>query len=208
MFEKEKGIILEELAKDRTNPEYDAELFTNRVLWGDDPRSLAVLGTSESITNMDYDALVNFYRTHYRPAGMTVMLMGDFDPAEAYAEIARLYGGRPDPPPPFPARPAFPEGRGIRVLVGVAGMAAALPGVLASHTRLPVIGVPVPAGPLNGFDAILSMVQMPSGVPVATVALGNSGGRNAALLSARILAAGNAAIRRKLDSYASGSKKA
>jgi phosphoribosylaminoimidazole carboxylase PurE protein len=93
------------------------------------------------------------------------------------------------------------EERGIQVLIGIAGMSAALPGVMSSHTQLPVIGVPVPAGPLSGFDAILSMVQLPSGVPVGTVTLGNSGGRNAALLAARIVAGRDGAIRKKLRSF-------
>ncbi len=93
------------------------------------------------------------------------------------------------------------EKRGILVLIGIAGMAAALPGVMSSHTKLPVIGVPVPAGPLRGVDAILSMVQLPSGVPVGTVTLGNSGGRNAALLAARIVAGHDDALRKKLGRF-------
>ncbi len=93
------------------------------------------------------------------------------------------------------------EERGIRVLIGIAGMAAALPGVMSSHTQLPVIGVPVPVGPLNGVDAILSMVQLPSGVPVGTVTLGNSGGRNAALLAARIIAGHDELLRKRLERF-------
>ncbi len=77
-------------------------------------------------------------------------------------------------------------GRGIKVIIACAGMAAHLAGVAASHTLLPVIGVPVASGPLRGVDALLSTVQMPSGIPVATVAIG--GARNAAVLAARILA--------------------
>lgn len=78
--------------------------------------------------------------------------------------------------------------RGLRVLVAGAGAAAALPGVLAGLTTLPVIGVPLAATPLTGFDALLSIVQMPPGVPVATVAVGEMGARNAGHLAARILA--------------------
>ena len=78
-------------------------------------------------------------------------------------------------------------GRGLRVLVAGAGGAAHLPGMLASATTLPVVGVPVPLTHLDGFDSLLSIVQMPKGVPVATVAVGN--GRNAGILAARILAA-------------------
>ena len=77
---------------------------------------------------------------------------------------------------------------GVEVYVAVAGMAAHLPGVVASMTKKPVIGVPVAAGPLAGVDALLSIAQMPGGVPVATVAIGSAGAKNAAVLSARILA--------------------
>jgi 5-(carboxyamino)imidazole ribonucleotide mutase len=76
--------------------------------------------------------------------------------------------------------------RGIRVIIAGAGLAAALPGVVASHTALPVIGVPIGGGPLNGVDALYSIVQMPKGIPVATVGISN--GKNAAYLAVRILA--------------------
>jgi 5-(carboxyamino)imidazole ribonucleotide mutase len=78
--------------------------------------------------------------------------------------------------------------RGLRVLIGAAGAAAHLPGVLASITTLPVIGVPLAATPLGGFDSLLSIVQMPPGIPVATVAVGDMGARNAAHLAAEIIA--------------------
>jgi 5-(carboxyamino)imidazole ribonucleotide mutase len=81
--------------------------------------------------------------------------------------------------------------RGVRVVIAGAGGAAHLPGMVAAHTELPVIGVPVPMPPLDGHDALLSIVQMPRGVPVATVAIGNA--YNAGLLAAQILAAGGAA---------------
>ncbi|MFO7949996.1 MAG: 5-(carboxyamino)imidazole ribonucleotide mutase [Candidatus Fermentibacteraceae bacterium] len=81
-------------------------------------------------------------------------------------------------------------GRGIRVLIAGAGLAAHLAGAVAAHSRLPVIGVPLEAGGLGGLDALLSTVQMPKGVPVATVAIGSHGARNAAWLAARILALG------------------
>ena len=77
--------------------------------------------------------------------------------------------------------------RGVKVLIGVAGGAAHLPGVLAARTTLPVIGVPIPTDLAGGLDSLLSIVQMPAGIPVATVAAGKSGGRNAALLAASIL---------------------
>ena len=90
---------------------------------------------------------------------------------------------------------------GTEVFVAVAGMAAHLPGVVASLTAKPVIGVPVAAGPLAGVDALLSIVQMPPGVPVATVAIGSAGARNAACLAARILALSDPAVAAALDEY-------
>ena len=81
------------------------------------------------------------------------------------------------------------DGRGLRVIIAGAGGAAHLPGMLAAVTPLPVIGVPVPLAHLDGMDSLLSIVQMPAGVPVATVSIG--GARNAGLLAARILAAGS-----------------
>ena len=80
------------------------------------------------------------------------------------------------------------EGEGVKVFIAAAGLAAALPGFVAAYTHLPVIGIPVDAGKLGGLDALLSMVQMPKGVPVATVAIGKHGAYNAAVLAARILA--------------------
>jgi 5-(carboxyamino)imidazole ribonucleotide mutase len=83
------------------------------------------------------------------------------------------------------------EEHGVRLFIGAAGMAAHLPGVLASLTALPVIGVPLDAGSLGGADALYSVVQMPPGVPVATVAIGAAGAKNAGHLAARILALGD-----------------
>ena len=91
-------------------------------------------------------------------------------------------------------------GRGLQVLIGVAGLAAALPGVLAGHTILPVIGLPCAGGPLNGVDALHSIVQMPPGIPVATVAI--DGAKNAAILAAKILAVGDEEILAKVKDYA------
>ena len=90
-------------------------------------------------------------------------------------------------------------GRGLRVLIAGAGGAAHLPGVLAAVTSLPVIGVPIAATPLSGFDALLAITQMPSGVPVASVAV--DGGRNAGLLAVRILAVGDRALRNRYDGF-------
>ena len=91
------------------------------------------------------------------------------------------------------------EARGVRIFVGAAGMAAHLPGVLASLTARPVIGVPLDAGALGGADALYSVVQMPPGVPVAAVAIGSGGARNAAHLAARILALGDPALAAQVD---------
>jgi 5-(carboxyamino)imidazole ribonucleotide mutase len=89
--------------------------------------------------------------------------------------------------------------RGLRVIIAGAGGAAHLPGMLASVTPLPVIGVPVPLRHLDGLDSLLSIVQMPAGVPVATVAVGNA--RNAGLLAVRILAASDPALRERMESF-------
>src|SRR5829696_8672896 len=90
-------------------------------------------------------------------------------------------------------------GRGLRVIVAGAGGAAHLPGMVASLTPLPVIGVPVPLRHLDGLDSLLSIVQMPAGIPVATVAVG--GARNAGLLAVRILAAADGALRARVEAF-------
>ena len=92
-------------------------------------------------------------------------------------------------------------GRGIEVIIAGAGGAAHLPGMVASHTILPVIGVPVKSAALNGLDSLLSIVQMPKGVPVATVAIGASGAANAGLLAVAILATARPELRAKLQKY-------
>jgi 5-(carboxyamino)imidazole ribonucleotide mutase len=91
------------------------------------------------------------------------------------------------------------EGRGLRVIIAGAGGAAHLPGMLASVTALPVIGVPVPLKHLDGLDSLLSIVQMPGGIPVATVAVG--GARNAGLLAVRILAASDDELRHRMTDF-------
>jgi len=93
------------------------------------------------------------------------------------------------------------ESKGFKVIIAAAGMAAALPGVVAAHTILPVIGVPMPGSALNGVDALYSIVQMPSGIPVAAMAIGSHGAKNAALLAVRILALGDESIAEKLKDY-------
>lgn len=93
------------------------------------------------------------------------------------------------------------RGRGLRAIIAGAGGAAHLPGMLAAHTTVPVLGVPVPSGALQGFDALLSIVQMPGGVPVATFSVGGSGAKNAALFAAALLAAADGALARRLDAF-------
>jgi 5-(carboxyamino)imidazole ribonucleotide mutase len=89
--------------------------------------------------------------------------------------------------------------RGLKVIVAGAGGAAHLPGMVAAKTTLPVIGVPVQSKALNGLDSLLSIVQMPGGVPVATVAIGKAGATNAGLLAAEILSTGDQSLANKLD---------
>jgi len=93
------------------------------------------------------------------------------------------------------------ESRGLRVIIAGAGGAAHLPGMLAAKTLVPVLGVPVPATMLNGIDSLLSIVQMPKGVPVGTLAIGKAGAANAALFAAEILAATDPALREKLRAW-------
>ncbi|MFZ1376306.1 MAG: 5-(carboxyamino)imidazole ribonucleotide mutase [Geothrix sp.] len=91
------------------------------------------------------------------------------------------------------------ESRGLKIIIAGAGGAAHLPGMVAAHTLLPVLGVPVAATGLNGLDALLSIVQMPGGVPVGTLAIGKAGARNAALLAAQILALSDRELHRRLQ---------
>ncbi len=100
------------------------------------------------------------------------------------------------------------QGRDVAAFICAAGMAAHLAGAVAAHTIRPVIGVPIDSGPLSGFDALLSTVQMPGGIPVATVAVGKSGAKNAAYLAAQILAVSDDTIAKKLreDRHENGAK--
>lgn len=95
------------------------------------------------------------------------------------------------------------ESRGIEVIIAGAGGAAHLPGMCASQTVLPVLGVPVESKALKGMDSLLSIVQMPAGIPVGTLAIGQSGAKNAALLAVAILANSRPALRKKLHSFRS-----
>src|SRR5271170_3245913 len=92
-------------------------------------------------------------------------------------------------------------GQGIRVIIAGAGGAAHLAGVIAAHTTLPVIGVPIPSTSLQGMDSLLATVQMPAGIPVATVAIGKPGATNAGILAAQMIALGDASVAKKLDSH-------
>jgi 5-(carboxyamino)imidazole ribonucleotide mutase len=97
--------------------------------------------------------------------------------------------------------------RGLEVLIAGAGGAAHLPGVVAASTLLPVIGVPIPSTSLNGLDSLLSIVQMPKGIPVATMAIGKAGGANAALFAAAILALKYPAIHERLGAFRANRRK-
>src|SRR6056297_833844 len=96
---------------------------------------------------------------------------------------------------------ATAEARGLKVIIAGAGGAAHLPGMVASETTLPVIGVPVQSRALSGLDSLLSIVQMPGGIPVATMAIGSSGAKNAGLMAARILALGDRQLAERLDAW-------
>ncbi len=96
---------------------------------------------------------------------------------------------------------ASAEGQGFGVLIAGAGMAAHLAGALKAHSILPVIGVPLPGGLADGLDALLATVQMPKGVPVATVSVGKAGAANAAVLAAEILALGDSELRERLKAF-------
>ena len=91
--------------------------------------------------------------------------------------------------------------RGVKIIIAGAGAAAHLAGVIASQTLLPVVGVPIDATALHGLDALLSTVQMPGGIPVATMAVGKAGAKNAALFAVRLLALEDQALNKKLDAY-------
>ena len=93
------------------------------------------------------------------------------------------------------------QSRGLQVIIAGAGGAAHLPGMVAACTLLPVLGVPVQSRSLQGLDSLLSIVQMPGGIPVATLAIGAAGAKNAGLLAARILALGDSAVRKKMEDF-------
>ena len=98
--------------------------------------------------------------------------------------------------------------RGLKIIIAAAGGAAHLAGAMAAHSRLPVLGVPLASSPLGGFDALLATVQMPPGVPVATLGVGSWGARNAAHLAIRILALADTGLAQRMESRMQASKKA
>ncbi len=91
--------------------------------------------------------------------------------------------------------------KNFSVVIAIAGLSAHLPGIIASYTTLPVIGVPVECGPLQGLDALFSIVQMPSGIPVGTMSIGKTGAINAALFAIQILATGDKKLKEKINNY-------
>lgn len=129
-------------------------------------------------------------------------LRGCFDVLDGYAiawEASVISAHRQ--PEALAAYAQEAEARGVQVFVGAAGLAAHLPGVLASVTARPVIGIPLDGGALGGADALYSVVQMPPGVPVAGVAIGSAGARNAGHLAARILALTDAGLAARVDAF-------
>ena len=141
--------------------------------------------------------------------GVIMGSRSDWETMSAAAEILRQFGV------PFECRvvsahrtPAWmaeyateAEGRGLKVIIAGAGGAAHLPGMVASQTILPVLGVPVQSKALNGLDSLLSIVQMPGGIPVGTLAIGTAGARNAGLLAVRILAIQDTSLVKKLHDF-------
>ncbi len=108
---------------------------------------------------------------------------------------------RPTGLPSAPANSPSEPSRGIRIIIAAAGKAAHLAGVLAAMTTLPILGVPMATADLGALDSLLSMVQMPAGIPVGTTAIGKAGARNAALLAVSILALSNAGLNQELKRY-------
>ncbi len=156
------------------------------------------------------DLETNMNSSKLKKAPLVGIIMGsdsDWPTLQAAADICREFGvacevrvvsahRTPDDMARYAKTAA---GRGLRVIIAGAGGAAHLPGMVASHTPLPVIGVPVESKALKGMDSLLSIVQMPGGVPVACVAIG--GGKNAGLLAVQILGASDGALREKMSRY-------
>jgi phosphoribosylaminoimidazole carboxylase PurE protein len=126
----------------------------------------------------------------------TVKLLKEFNVA---AEVKVLSAHRT--PKELAAYVESAPRRGVKVFIAAAGMSAALSGVIAAHTSLPVIGIPIESGSLKGLDALLSTVQMPPGIPVASMAIGKAGAKNAAIFALEILAISDKKIQAKLLAY-------
>jgi len=152
------------------------------------------------------------YNHPVKPTPLVAVIMGsksDYDTLAAAVEILREFQV------PYEARvvsahrtpdllfefASTAESRGLRVIIAGAGGAAHLPGMVAAKTLVPVLGVPIPATALQGIDSLLSIVQMPKGVPVGTLAIGKPGAANAALLAVEILATTDAALRERLRTW-------
>jgi 5-(carboxyamino)imidazole ribonucleotide mutase len=153
-----------------------------------------------------------------RPVPMVAVIMGsrsDWDTMQAADEIltdfavpheCRIVSAHRTPEL-MAEFAAGAEARGIEVIIAGAGGAAHLPGMTAAHTTLPVLGVPIESKALKGLDSLLSIVQMPGGVPVATLAIGTAGAKNAALLAISILAGKRPLLRRKLEEFRAEQKR-
>lgn len=152
------------------------------------------------------------------PAPIVAVIMGsrsDWDTMRAAAEILTDFGVPHEcrivsahrTPELMAEFAAGAHARGIEVIIAGAGGAAHLPGMTAAHTTLPVLGVPIESKALKGLDSLLSIVQMPGGVPVATLAIGAAGAKNAALLATSILAGKRPALRAKLEAFRAEQKR-
>ncbi|OGU10091.1 MAG: 5-(carboxyamino)imidazole ribonucleotide mutase [Geobacteraceae bacterium GWC2_58_44] len=146
----------------------------------DDPKVLILMGSDSDLTTMEETARV---LTEFGVPFEMHVSSAHRSPAKT-SKLAREAAGR-----------------GIQVIIAAAGMAAHLAGVVAAETPLPVIGVPMAGGPMNGVDALYAMVQMPGGMPVATMAIGKAGAKNAGLLSVQILSLSSPELRGRFVSY-------
>ena len=151
-------------------------------------------------------------RTTGQPGPLVSVVMGsksDWETMQAAADVLESFGVPHEKlvvsahrTPQWMARFASgAEGRGVEVIIAGAGGAAHLPGMVAAHTVLPVLGVPVQSSALSGLDSLLSIVQMPGGVPVGTLAIGKAGARNAGLLAVAILSGSRPELREKLRRF-------
>jgi 5-(carboxyamino)imidazole ribonucleotide mutase len=151
---------------------------------------------SESALAAPFIGVVMGSKSDYEVMGAAVEVLREF----GVAHEARVVSAHRTPDLLFEYA-ASAQARGLRAIIAGAGGAAHLPGMLAAKTLVPVLGVPVPATALQGMDALLSIVQMPKGVPVATFAIGKPGAANAGLFAVEMLAANDAALREKLAAW-------